>query len=97
MYKLYRTLLLFSLERLLKSVKPLYFREFITLKSALLAECVLVVLSGIFMIFDPVESYYCLSHVAIDQDIKVCHDQYPWILSWKMVQRNAEVKFLFGY
>jgi hypothetical protein len=81
-FRFCRTLVVFSLERFLISVKPFYFRERVSAVFAKYVAVVLFFLVGTFTIFNIVESYFKLTHKGKST---------PWLESWKETQQRAEV------
>ncbi|OQV16712.1 hypothetical protein BV898_09221 [Hypsibius exemplaris] len=79
------TLIVFSLARLMAIVKPFSFRWLQTARTARIACAILLVLAGIFTIYNPIKSYCQYYRVP-----KTAKDP-PWLTNWGAVQDQAEV------
>ena len=83
--------MVFSCERLLTSIKPLYFRNRLTPKTSLITEGVLLAVCGIYNIYEIVAPYFCLVNYPKDTDSENCNRLHPWLMTWGYLQIQIKV------
>ncbi|OQV16735.1 hypothetical protein BV898_09093 [Hypsibius exemplaris] len=86
------TLLIFSCERLLTSLRPFYFRERCSVNTAIVMECVLLFLCMLSNLYGPVQSYYCLGTPEYASNVTVCIQNTEWLANWVPVEERAAVR-----
>ncbi|OQV16731.1 hypothetical protein BV898_09089 [Hypsibius exemplaris] len=85
------TLLIFSFERLVTTLAPMHFRQRGSAKTAIVTECLLLSCCLLFTIYNPIQSYYCMSKPDYVYDKTGCIENTEWLTNWAPLQTRAEV------